>query len=92
MLCYADIIKYSLLEQNKHIIKWNLNENFTMARAYEMWLSMNVLQVNISAYFETALYAIQDINILEFIKLPYILESNPHPFYSFRGLKKSDAD
>ena len=20
-------------------------------------------------------------------KLPYILESNPHPFYSFRGLK-----
>ena len=25
-------------------------------------------------------------------KIPYILESNPHPFYSFRGLKKSDAD
>jgi len=24
--------------------------------------------------------------------LPYILESNPHPFYSFRGQKKSDAD
>jgi len=24
--------------------------------------------------------------------LPYILESNPHPFYSFRGLKKSDMD
>jgi hypothetical protein len=24
--------------------------------------------------------------------LLYILESNPHPFYSFRGLKKSDAD
>jgi len=24
--------------------------------------------------------------------LPYILESNPHPFYSFRGIKKSDAD
>jgi len=24
--------------------------------------------------------------------VPYILESNPHPFYSFRGLKKSDAD
>jgi len=24
--------------------------------------------------------------------IPYILESNPHPFYSFRGLKKSDAD
>jgi len=22
-----------------------------------------------------------------FFKLPYILESNPHPFYSFRGLK-----
>ena len=21
-------------------------------------------------------------------KLPYILESNPHPFYSFRGLKE----
>ena len=26
------------------------------------------------------------------IKLPYILESNPHHFYSFRGLKKSYAD
>jgi len=24
--------------------------------------------------------------------IPYILESNPHPFYSSRGLKKSDAD
>ena len=24
--------------------------------------------------------------------LPYILDSNPHPFYSFRGLKKSDVD
>ena len=24
--------------------------------------------------------------------ISYILESNPHPFYSFRGLKKSDAD
>jgi len=24
--------------------------------------------------------------------IPYILESNPHTFYSFRGLKKSDAD
>jgi hypothetical protein len=24
--------------------------------------------------------------------LLYILESNPHPFYSFRGLKKSGAD
>ena len=24
--------------------------------------------------------------------IPYILESNPHPSYSFRGLKKSDAD
>jgi len=23
--------------------------------------------------------------------VPYILESNPHPFYSFRGLKKSAA-
>jgi hypothetical protein len=23
--------------------------------------------------------------------IPYILESNVHPFYSFRGLKKSDA-
>jgi len=21
-------------------------------------------------------------------ELPYILESNPHPFYSFRGLKR----
>jgi len=26
------------------------------------------------------------------LNLPYILESNPRPFYSFRGLKKSDAD
>jgi len=25
-------------------------------------------------------------------ELPYILQSNPHPFYSFKGLKKSDAD
>jgi hypothetical protein len=25
-------------------------------------------------------------------EIPYILESNPHPFYSFRGLKKSDVD
>jgi len=25
-------------------------------------------------------------------QLPYILESNPQTFYSFRGLKKSDAD
>jgi hypothetical protein len=24
--------------------------------------------------------------------IPYIPESDPHPFYSFRGLKKSDAD
>jgi hypothetical protein len=24
---------------------------------------------------------------LLFVILPYILESNPHPFYSFRGLK-----
>jgi len=22
-----------------------------------------------------------------YLKLPYILESNPHPFYSFRGQK-----
>jgi hypothetical protein len=27
------------------------------------------------------------INRVPFNKLPYILESNPHPFYSFRGLK-----
>jgi hypothetical protein len=27
-----------------------------------------------------------DILLKEF-KIPYILESNPHPFYSFRGLK-----
>jgi len=26
------------------------------------------------------------------IQIPYILEFNPHPFYSFTGLKKSDAD
>ena len=26
------------------------------------------------------------------LEIPYILESNPHPFYSSRGLKKSDAD
>jgi len=26
------------------------------------------------------------------IYLPYIPEPNPHPFYSFRGPKKSDAD
>jgi hypothetical protein len=25
-------------------------------------------------------------------EIPYILESNPHLFYSFRGSKKSDAD
>ena len=25
------------------------------------------------------------------VYLRYIVESNPHPFYSFRGLKKSDA-
>ena len=25
-------------------------------------------------------------------ELPYILECYPHHFYSFRGLKKSDAD
>jgi hypothetical protein len=41
---------------------------------------------------------IKHINIpcgenLEFMNyIPYILESNPHHFYSFRGLKKSDAD
>jgi hypothetical protein len=26
------------------------------------------------------------------VNTPYILEYNLHPFYSFRGLKKSDAD
>jgi hypothetical protein len=26
------------------------------------------------------------------IVLTYILESNPHPFYTFRGLKQSDVD
>jgi len=26
-------------------------------------------------------------NILKFQIIPYILESNPHPFYSFRGPK-----
>jgi len=26
------------------------------------------------------------------LKIPYILESNPQPFCSFRGRKKSDAD
>ena len=26
------------------------------------------------------------------INIPYILESNPHHFCSFRGLKNSDAD
>ena len=24
---------------------------------------------------------------LQYLIMPYILESNPHPFYSFRGLK-----
>ena len=24
---------------------------------------------------------------IDYLKVPYILESNPHPFYSFRGLK-----
>jgi hypothetical protein len=27
------------------------------------------------------------INLEEITELPYILEPNPHPFYSFRGLK-----
>jgi len=26
-------------------------------------------------------------NICSIKQIPYILESNPHPFYSFRGLK-----
>ena len=35
----------------------------------------------ISLLYFTNIFNVPDI------KLPYILESNPHPFYSFRGLK-----
>ena len=30
--------------------------------------------------------------MIRFICLPYILESNPHPFLQFQSAKKSDAD
>ena len=35
---------------------------------------------------------IKCISLVLFCDLPCILESNPRPFYSFKGLKKSDAD
>jgi hypothetical protein len=33
-------------------------------------------------------YVYMYVYIYVYIYMPYILESNPHPFYSFRGLKK----
>jgi hypothetical protein len=30
--------------------------------------------------------------VLRMLEVPYILEYNLHPFYIFRGLKKSDVD
>jgi hypothetical protein len=51
----------------------------------------NFVQMNISEGtgldYHTSTYG-RAINIAT-KKLPYILESNPHPFYSFRGLKKN---
>jgi len=32
-------------------------------------------------------YRLEEARADRMIKLPYILESNPHLFYSFRGLK-----
>ena len=61
-----------------HIISFlGKKKKKVIERQIVYWFSLQLL----SETFLTLSRTERDINV------PYILESNPHPFYSFRGLK-----
>jgi hypothetical protein len=49
---------------------------------------VNVAVLTNHTYYELGMHVLGFQNIMPLVHfIPYILESNPHPFYSFRGLK-----
>ena len=65
---------------------WQLHGMFVMSGAMPWnWFCTDIPDNWESNIQPTRYRAI--IRYLEYVYLPYILESNPHPFYSFRGLK-----
>ena len=82
------------LDRSKTMIKDDtdiLNDTSRLAargqHAVKCQRHLRCFSKNQNRQLHTQTVYILNLRLAELKKIPYILESNPHPFYSFRGLK-----